>query len=318
MKKKTLAVLLSATLVTSSTTTVFAKDITVTIPNYASDEGNSNLPEAVETVTNSDGSISYTLDKKQQKKWKKYLKSSFDDSIKEILDDDENYPNVEDITYNDDMTEFEISFASSDLAPSEYFIGFLPLFIVPVYQQVNGIAEKDVDYTLAVKDSSNGSETTQTYEENKSDWESFEASMGGTSSDDVNNTSSSETKVDKISLTSDSSSLEYTGFETMPYEDGSSDILGIVKFNFTNKTDSPNSATSFYNIKAYQNGVELTWYMGNGNAACDNTYKTVLKDTSIETGFAFMLQDAESPITVYAYDGFMSNSPYQVQEIAIK
>ena len=84
MKKKTLAVLLSATLVTSSTTTVFAKDITVTIPNYASDEGNSNLPEAAETVTNSDGSISYTLDKKQQKKWKKYLKSSFDDSIKEI------------------------------------------------------------------------------------------------------------------------------------------------------------------------------------------------------------------------------------------
>ena len=89
------------------------------------------------------------------------------------------------------MTEFEISFASSDLAPSEYFIGFLPLFIAPVYQQVNGIAEKDVDYTLAVKDSSDGSETTQTYEENKSDWESFEASMGGTSSDDVNNTSSS-------------------------------------------------------------------------------------------------------------------------------
>ena len=71
------------------------KDITVTIPNYASDEGNSNLPEVVETVTNSDGSISYTLDKKQQKKWKKDLKSNFDDSIKEILDDDENYPNVE-------------------------------------------------------------------------------------------------------------------------------------------------------------------------------------------------------------------------------
>ncbi len=50
MKKKTLAVLLSATLVTSSTTTVFAKDITVTIPNYASDEGNSNLPEAAEKM----------------------------------------------------------------------------------------------------------------------------------------------------------------------------------------------------------------------------------------------------------------------------
>lgn len=316
MKKKILCAIITASMLTA--VPVYAKDITVTIPDYGDQENDASVPDAKKTTVNPDGSTTYTLDNKQQKKWKKEIKSSFDDYIKEILDDDTNYPNVENITYNNDMTKFEISLTSSDFAPSEYFIGFLPLFTAPAYQQINGVAEKDVDYTLTVKDSSNGSETTQTYEDNKSDWESFEASMGGDSSDDKNDTSSSETKVDKISLTSDSSSLEYSGFETMPYEDGAADVLGVVKFNFTNKTDSPNSATSFYNIKAYQNGIELAAYAGTGNSACDNTYKTVLKDTSIETGFAFMLQDTESPITVYVYDGFMSDSPCQIQEIAIK
>lgn len=316
MKKKILCAIIAASMLTA--VPVYAKDITVTIPNYGSEKNDTKVPDTKEITANPDGSTTYTLDKKQQKKWKKELKSSFDDYIKEILDDDTNYPNVENITYNDDMTEFEINLTSSDLAPSEYFIGFLPLFTAPAYQQINGIAEKDVDYTLTVKDTSNGSETTQTYADNKSDWESFEASMNGATSGDNTDTSSSETKVDKISLSSDSSILEYSGFESIPYEDGSSDILGVVKFNFTNKTDSPDSVTSFYNIKAYQNGVELTLYMGNGNTACDNTYKTVLKDTSIETGFAFMLQDTENPITIYVYDGFMSDSPCQIQEIAIK
>ena len=182
MKKKILCAIITASMLTA--VPVYAKDITVTIPDYGDQENDASVPDAKKTTVNPDGSTTYTLDNKQQKKWKKELKSSFDDYIKEILDDDTNYPNVENITYN--------------------------------------------------------------------------------------------------------------------------------------KTDSPNSATSFYNIKAYQNGIELAAYAGTGNSACDNTYKTVLKDTSIETGFAFMLQDTESPITVYVYDGFMSDSPCQIQEIAIK
>ena len=49
--------------------------------------------------------------------------------------------------------------------------------MAPTYQQVNGVPEKDVDYKLVVKDSSNGEETTQTYAENKADWESFSSSF---------------------------------------------------------------------------------------------------------------------------------------------
>ena len=317
MRKKVFALLLSATLATAPAVSVFAADITVTVPYYGNETGDEKVPDAKGIDVNPDGSTTYTLDTDQQEKWKESIKSDFDNNIKEILDDDTNYPNVEDITYNDDMTEFNIALSTVNLSSSEFFIGFLPLFVAPTYQQLNGVAEKDVDYTIKITDSSSGSETVQNYEENKSDWDSFMSSMNGDYTESANAETSDQKKVDKISLSSDSSSLDFSGYESMPYE-GSSDTLGIVKFNFTNKTDSPSSVTSFYDIRAYQNGIELDWYMGNGNTACDNTYKTVLKDTSIEVGYGFMLKDTENPITVYVYDGYMGDSPCQMQEITIK
>lgn len=180
-KKKAVAMFLTATFTLTSSVPVLAggKDVTVTVPNYGfeEDDDTSSVPESKEAVVNEDGSTTYTLTKKQQKEWKKAVKSNFDDYIKDILDDDTNYPNVEDITYNDTMTEFEIDLASTNLAQSEFFIGYIALFTAPVYQQVNGVAEKDVDYKVTVKDSSTGEETVSTYAENKADWESFNDSF---------------------------------------------------------------------------------------------------------------------------------------------
>lgn len=180
-KKRSIVMLLTATLVSTSSVPVLAggKDITVTVPNYGfeEDDDTSSVPEAKEAVVNEDGSTTYTLTKKQQKEWKKAVKSNFDDYIKDILDDDTNYPNVEDITYNNDMTEFEIDLATTNIAQSELFIGYIALFTAPVYQQVNGVEEKDVDYKVTVKDSSTGEETVSTYAENKADWESLNDSF---------------------------------------------------------------------------------------------------------------------------------------------
>lgn len=180
-KKKAAAMFLTATFTLTSSVPVLAggKDVTVTVPNYGfeEDDDTSSVPEAKEAVVNEDGSTTYTLTKKQQKEWKKAVKSNFDDYIKDILDDDTNYPNVEDITYNNDMTEFEIDLATTNIAQSELFIGYIALFTAPVYQQVNGVAEKDVDYKVTVKDSSTGEETVSTYAENKADWESLNDSF---------------------------------------------------------------------------------------------------------------------------------------------
>lgn len=186
-KKKAAAMFLTATFTLTSSIPVLAggKDVTITVPNYGfeEDDDTSSVPEAKEAVVNEDGSTTYTLTKKQQKEWKKAVKSNFDDYIKDILDDDTNYPNVEDITYNDAMTEFEIDLSTTNVAQSEFFIGYIALFTAPVYQQVNGVAEKDVDYKVTVKDSSTGEETVTTYAENKADLESLNDSFAMYSED---------------------------------------------------------------------------------------------------------------------------------------
>ena len=315
MKKKLLCAILAGTMILS--VPVYAKDLSVTVPSYVTDAGLSDFPDSQESSTADDGSMVYTLNKDQQKKWKEYLKSSLDAAIKDVLSDKETYPNIEDMTYNDDMTKFNINISSADnMTMSEAFVGYLPLFFAPLYQEVNGIDEDKVDYKIISTDSSTGDKYESDYKQNKADWDSSFFSNSSTVSSDTQN--SSGENVDAIAFESDSSSLKYTGFETMPYDSSSTDTLGVVKFNFSNKNDSPVDAASQYSIKAYQNGIELEWYDGTGNAACDNTYKTILKDASLEVGFAFMLQDTQSPITVYAYDGYMGDAACQIQEIKIQ
>lgn len=318
MKKKLLCAILAGTMMFS--VPVYAKDLTVTVPSYVTESGLSDLTESQDSSVSDDGATTYTLDKDQQKSWKEYLKSSLDDTIKTVLDDKENYPNIEDFSYNKDMTEFKINLSSADnMTPSEAFVGFLPLFYAPLYQEADGVAEDKVDYKIISTDSSTGDEYKSDYKQNKTDWESsFFSNSSSVSTTSGDAQDSSGKKVEAITFDSDKSSLAYTGFETMPYDDSSSDTLGIVKFNYTNKTDSPTESASLYSIKAYQNGIELDWYSATGNAACDNTYKTILKDATLEVGFAFMLQDTTNPITVYAYDGFSGDAPCQIQEIAIQ
>lgn len=188
MKRKLFVTLLTVSLVAASSAVYAEGDVTITLSStMAEDE---DLPEAMESEENQeDGTVSYTISEDKLDDWKEYLKDNWDKTVKDILDDDANYPNVESITNDDDMTEFEITLASTSLSMSEYFIGFLPLFSAPAYQIVNGVAEDDVDYTLTVTDASSGEKKEQSYEDNKKDWESFSASFstGVSSSAEVAN-----------------------------------------------------------------------------------------------------------------------------------
>ena len=142
MKKKLLCAILAGTMILS--VPVYAKDLSVTVPSYVTDAGLSDFPDSQESSTADDGSMVY-------------LKSSLDAAIKDVLSDKETYPNIEDMTYNDDMTKFNINISSADnMTMSEAFVGYLPLFFAPLYQEVNGIDEDKVDYKIISTDSSTG------------------------------------------------------------------------------------------------------------------------------------------------------------------
>ena len=97
MKRKLFVTLLAVSLVAASSAVYAEGDVTITLSSkMAEDE---DLPEAMESEENQeDGTVSYTISEDKLDDWKEYLKDNWDKTVKEILDDDANYPNVESLS----------------------------------------------------------------------------------------------------------------------------------------------------------------------------------------------------------------------------
>jgi len=87
---------------------------------------------------NDDGSVTYVMTKAQHKKIMEDLAKSFDESLQNILDDKEIYPNFESITHNADYTDFTIEYSAEELSPSDTFSTFLFYYIGGMYSIFNG------------------------------------------------------------------------------------------------------------------------------------------------------------------------------------
>lgn len=61
-----------------------------------------------EITKNDDGSITMKMTKASHKKLLSETKQAIDEGIEEILEDKENYPSFDSITYNDNVTEFTV------------------------------------------------------------------------------------------------------------------------------------------------------------------------------------------------------------------
>ena len=80
---------------------------------------------------NSDGSITYTMTKAQHKQTMKDLSESIDKSLQDIVDS-EDYPNIVEITHNEDYTDFKIKYTGEE-------VGFAESFTVLIYYYAGGI-----------------------------------------------------------------------------------------------------------------------------------------------------------------------------------
>ncbi|WP_346887912.1 hypothetical protein [Clostridium sp. UBA1056] len=106
-------------------------DVEVTVPAVffkGSDMGTAEKEAKAmgvhEVKANDDGSVTYIMNKKTHEELLSIIKTSFDDSIKEILEDKETYPSFTEITYNDDLTQFDVMV---DKASYEEFQSFTDL-----------------------------------------------------------------------------------------------------------------------------------------------------------------------------------------------
>lgn len=178
MKKKTLAVILAASLAFSltacggstkddskeTTKTEESSDdggslkaeknilsVEVTLPASFVGEDSASLDEEAkaagvkEITKNDDGSITMKMTKDAHKNLLNTIKESVDESNATILADKENYPSFDSITYNDDLTEFTVNVDASLYSGLEGFVAMVFYMEGGIYQSLNAVPEDQVN-----------------------------------------------------------------------------------------------------------------------------------------------------------------------------
>lgn len=107
-------------------------------------------------------------------------------------------------------------------------------------------------------------------------------------------------KVEKIDITSNTTSFKYTRSKVVDDTDSSGKKILLVYFDFTNINDRDCTFLDHYSFVAYQNGIQLEktdWASAiDDDESYNNYYKEVLSGATINVGIPFELQDDTSPV----------------------
>lgn len=328
MKKKILAVLVTATLTLSlvacggndSSKTdndnndqvnveenLFSVELTVPA-DFMSETTQEDLDQLVsekgyKSITlNEDGSATYVMTKSQHKE----LMAEIETNIKTELDsliESEDYPNFTKIEANSDFTSFTITTKSTELDFNESFSTIIFYMYGAMYNAFSGndVDNIHVDYVNA---------------------DSGEIISSGDSSDlsdDSSESNSSDTKYSDtdnvIDFEAASFKVTYSRHETGKDWDGNPCLYFY--YNFTNNGTENTSAMSSAYMQCFQNGVQCDTAFVDYNTEMDNYMKDIQPGTTIEVCECYVLSD-NSEVTIEASDWASFSNDKDVQKITLK
>lgn len=137
--------------------------VEVTLPaSLAGESGNTVLTDeakshGVKDITeNPDGSITMKMSKSAHKELLDSIKISINESINEMLANEENCPSFESITYNDDVTVFEVKVDSATYNSIQSFSALSFYVMGNLYQAFNGVPEAELKTVVNFADKDTG------------------------------------------------------------------------------------------------------------------------------------------------------------------
>lgn len=141
---------------------LFSVEVTIPASLIKEESGSTELTEeakgnGVKDVTkNADGSITMKMTKDAHKKMLDSLKASIDKSISETLADKEKCPSFDSITYNDDVTVFDIKVDSASFNGIEGIQALAYYFMGNIYQALNAVPESELKTVVNFIDKDSG------------------------------------------------------------------------------------------------------------------------------------------------------------------
>ena len=108
-------------------------------------------------TVNEDGSVTYTISKKQQRELLAEIKAGIPDTIEACLNGEDEIASFEEITYNDDLSEFKIK-VNENYSAFDMFAALSFMMTSVYYQLFSGVSEDNMDCVITFVDVATGTE----------------------------------------------------------------------------------------------------------------------------------------------------------------
>lgn len=124
--------------------------VEVTLPASLVGDSEATLDEEAKAagvkdiIKNEDGSVTMKMTKKAHKALLEEIKTGIDEGLKEILEDKENYPSFDSITYNDDVTQFDVKVDAASYDGLQSFVALAFYIEGNMYQTLNAVPEAEL------------------------------------------------------------------------------------------------------------------------------------------------------------------------------
>lgn len=123
-------------------------DADITIPSILIGEELSQIQEDNTPVDNGDGTVTYSLKGGELDSILQQIADSLSDSIQDILDNDDYYPNITEITHDADYTSFTISLSDGQMSMYESMLVMSFYTIGNRYQIYSGVPPEQAVTTV--------------------------------------------------------------------------------------------------------------------------------------------------------------------------
>lgn len=123
-------------------------DADITIPSILIGDELAQIAADSTASDNGDGTVTYSLKGDERDRILHQISVNISDSIQDILDDDDYYPNITAITYDADCTSFTISLADGQMSMYESMLVMSFYTIGNRYQIYNGVPPEQAVTTV--------------------------------------------------------------------------------------------------------------------------------------------------------------------------
>ncbi len=278
-------------------------DVTLNVPAEYIDEGitQEQLDRTVKeekelksATLNNDGSVTYVMSKSQHKKMMEEIKENLDNSLSEMVGNEE-YPNFVAIEPNKDYTKFVVTIKSEEVGIVESFSVLAFYIYGGTYNAFNGTPAENICVQFV-----NEATGEVMQEANSKDMEDSTDSFDDESIGDISGNSATNTSGN---LGNYYVEIKGAAFD-VDYE-GNSAI--VITYSWTNNSEKTTSASSALSSRAFQDGVQIdhaTLSSSNENFDADAEWRDIRPGTSYEVTCAFKTDNKTSPIEVEIYESF--------------